>query len=132
MKDFNKIIGKEYIAQWLCVRDYGRLVGQTITINSVTPKNYANITINLPDGKKINKRVKLKRWSFMDDDDSFMIDSTYGDDIQIQCYHNFNDEIDAPLIPLSELFPDSDSDIEYHIEVDPEVLQELRNKNFIK
>lgn len=131
MKDFNEMIGKEYIAQWLCVRDYGRLVGQTITINSVMPKNYANITINLPDGKKINKRVKLKRWGF-DDDNSFMIDSTYGDDVQVQCYHNINDEIDAPLKPLSELFPDSDSDIEYHIEVDPEVLQELRNKNFIK
>ena len=112
MVDFDKMIGKEYIAQWLWVTGYGRLRRQTITVNSITPKNHANITINLPDGKKINKRVKLKRWGF--GDDTFMIDCTSGDDVQVQCYHGINDEIDAPLKPLSELFSDSDS--EYHIE----------------
>jgi hypothetical protein len=90
MEDFNKMIGKQYIAQWLWVTGYGRLSGQTITINSITPKNYAAITINLPDGKKINKRVKLHKWG----DDGFAIYSKSGYDVEIQCYHGINDEIE--------------------------------------
>lgn len=84
MEDFDKMIGKQYIAQWLWVTGYGRLYGQTITINNITPKKMANITINLPDGKKIGKRVKLHKLG----GDGFKIDSIKKFDVEIQCYHN--------------------------------------------
>ena len=83
MKSLNEMIGKEYIVHWLYVNGYGRLCGQTITVVGITPKKFANIIINLPDGKKINKRVKLYNFG----DDGFMINSL-GRDVEIQCYHD--------------------------------------------
>lgn len=98
MEELKKLIGKEYKSNFTWIQGIGRIIAPKIIINSITPKGYANITVNYTGcksdltGEIVNgtyhiKKAKLLHKNFYNGQYDIYLDYRSSKDLtSIQCF----------------------------------------------
>lgn len=103
MKDLKKLVGKEFKSNFTFINGVGRIISPKIIINAVTPKGYANITVDytgcrlgrlgheneIVNGTYQIKKAKLIHYDTYNDLYEVYLDYRKADDpTSVQCFFN--------------------------------------------